>query len=320
MMGRKKMILDLDTGIDDAMAIAYAISSPEIDLIGIVGSYGNLQMLDGVQNSLDLLALLGQPDVPVYFGEKHSITTQSFDTMQISQEIHGMNGIGDITIPKSTQLPQSESGIDFMIDSAKKFQSDLIIVPTGPLTNLSLAIKKSPEIETLIGKVVLMGGALTIPGNVTPVAEANINQDPKAANEVFQSKLPITMVGLDVTLKTLLTKKETQEWRALNSSSSRAFADIVDFYIEAYANLKTNLEGCALHDPLAVAVAVDPSLVTTLPINMKVETKSPFSGRTIGDERRLNSDEATTDVAVAVDTERFLSVFMTRLSTLFSKN
>ncbi|KRK46664.1 nucleoside hydrolase [Dellaglioa algida] len=319
-MGRKKMILDLDTGIDDAMAIAYALASEEIDLIGIVGSYGNLQMLDGVQNSLNLLSLLGQPNIPVYLGEKHSMTTQTFNTMQISQEIHGMNGIGDITIPKSDQSPHPGSGIDFIIDSAKKFQSDLIIVPTGPLTNLALAIKQSPEIETLIGKVVLMGGALTIPGNVTPVAEANINQDPEAANEVFQSKLTITMVGLDVTLKTLLTKKETQEWRQLNSTSSRAFADIVDYYIEAYANLKTNLGGCALHDPLAVAVAIDPSLVTTLPINMKVDTKSPFSGRTIGDERRLNSNEATTDVAVAVETERFLSIFMTKLSTLFSKN
>ncbi|MHC9536244.1 nucleoside hydrolase [Dellaglioa sp. BT-FLS60] len=319
-MGRKKMILDLDTGIDDAMAIAYALASDEIDLIGIVGSYGNLQMLEGVQNSLDLLSLLGRANIPVYLGEKHSITTESFDTMQISQEIHGMNGIGDVTIPSSNQSYASESGIDFMIDSAKKFQSDLIIVPTGPLTNLSLAIKKAPEIEKLIGKVVLIGGALTIPGNVTAVAEANINQDPEAANAVFQSKLPLTMVGLDVTLKTLLTKKETQQWRELNTPSGRAFADIVDYYIEAYANLKTNLDGCALHDPLAVAVAIDPSLITALPINMKVDTKPPFNGRTIGDETRLDSSKATTSVAVAVETKRFLSTFMTRLSTLFSEN
>lgn len=319
-MGRKKMILDLDTGIDDALAIAYALASTEIDLIGIVGSYGNLQMLAGVQNRLNLLNLLGESNIPVYLGEKHSITTQSFDTLEISQEIHGMNGLGDIKIPKSSQPYASESGIDFIIDSAHEFQSDLIIVPTGPLTNLSLAIKKDPKIETLIGKVVLMGGALTIPGNVTAVAEANINQDPEAANEVFQSKLPITMVGLDVTLKTLLTKKETELWREIDSPSSRAFADIVDYYINAYANLKTNLDGCALHDPLAVAVAIDASLVTTLPINMKVDTEAPFSGRTIGDETRLNSNQATTVVAVAVETERFLSTFMTRLSTLFSKN
>lgn len=319
-MATRKMILDLDTGIDDAMAIAYAVVAPDVDLIGIVSSYGNVLTPLSAQNSLKILELLGQPNVPVFLGESHSSTTTHFDVMPISAQIHGKNGIGEVDLPMPKRQPETKSGVDFLIESAHTFGKNLIVVPTGPLTNLAKALKKAPEIATEIGSVTLMGGALTVPGNVSPVAEANINQDPTAADQVFESKLNITMVGLDVTLRTLLTKTETAEWRSLHTTSGEKFADIVDYYIDVYKITSPHLHGCALHDPLAVGVALDPSLVSTLDLNMFVDTSKEMWGRTIGDPAKLTDKNPNVSVALTVDQATYLKRFMSYLSGLFAKN
>ena len=320
-MAKRKMILDLDTGVDDALAIAYALADPEVDLIGIVSSYGNNLLDVCAENSLKLLELLGHTDIPVFKGLPHSCTTDHFDVMQVSKDIHGDNGIGDVELPAPSRALEEQSGVDFYIEAAHKYGKDLIIIPTGPMTNLAAALKKDPEIADLIGNVTFMGGALTDEGNVTPVAEANINQDPKAADEVMKSNLPLTMVGLDVTLRTLLTKNETKQWRELGTASGKAFADITDFYIDAYYNLDIDKRGCALHDPLAVGVGVDPSFVSTISLFMKVVyQEGPYYGRTIGDNAKLNDPNPNVKVAVNVDKERYLKAFMDRLNKLFKEN
>ena len=329
-MAKRKMILDLDTGVDDALAIAYALADPEVDLIGIVSSYGNNLLDVCAENSLKLLELLGHTDIPVFKGLPHSCTTDHFDVMQVSKDIHGDNGIGDVELPTPSRALEEQSGVDFYIEAAHKYGKDLIIIPTGPMTNLAAALKKDPEIADLIGNVTFMGGALTVEGNVTPVAEANINQDPKAADEVMKSNLPLTMVGLDVTLRTLLTKNETKQWRELGTASGKAFADITDFYIDdgdffSFINGKYNLDidkrGCALHDPLAVGVGVDPSFVSTISLFMKVVyQEGPYYGRTIGDNAKLNDPNPNVKVAVNVDKERYLKAFMDRLNKLFKEN
>lgn len=319
-MAKYKMILDLDTGIDDALAIAYALATPEADLIGIIGSYGNVVTERGVQNSLDLLELLGHPEVPVYLGAQHSSTTAHFDVMPVSAQIHGVNGVGEVELKTADRQLEAGSGVDFLVAAAHKYQQDLILVPTGPMTNLAAALDQDPAIADLIGNVTFMGGALTVPGNVTPVTEANINQDPEAADRVLRSSLPLTMVGLDVTTRTLLTTKETQSWRDLHTTAGEKYADIVDFYIDAYKVTSPHLGGCALHDPLAVAVAVEQSLVSTIYLNMKVDTEAPFAGRTIGDETRINDPATQTQVAVNVDKDRFVAEFMTKLTELFKNN
>lgn len=315
------MILDLDTGVDDALAIAYALADPEVDLIGIVSSYGNNLLDVCAENSLKLLELLGHTDIPVFKGLPHSCTTEHFDVMQVSKDIHGDNGIGDVELPAPSRALEEQSGVDFYIEAAHKYGKDLIIIPTGPMTNLAAALKKDPEIADLIGNVTFMGGALTVEGNVTPVAEANINQDPKAADEVMKSNLPLTMVGLDVTLRTLLTKNETKQWRELGTASGKAFADITDFYIDAYYNLDIDKRGCALHDPLAVGVGIDPSFVSTISLFMKVVyQEGPYYGRTIGDNAKLNDPNPNVKVAVNVDKERYLKAFMDHLNKLFKEN
>ena len=320
-MAKRKMILDLDTGVDDALAIAYTLADPEVDLIGIVSSYGNNLLDVCAENSLKLLELLGHTDIPVFKGLPHSCTTDHFDVMQVSKDIHGDNGIGDVELPAPSRALEEQSGVDFYIEAAHKYSKDLIIIPTGPMTNLAAALKKDPEIANLIGNVTFMGGALTVEGNVTPVAEANINQDPKAADEVMKSNLPLTMVGLDVTLRTLLTKNETKQWRELGTASGKAFADITDFYIDAYYNLDIDKRGCALHDPLAVGVGIDPSFVSTISLFMKVVyQEGPYYGRTIGDNAKLNDPNPNVKVAVNVDKERYLKAFMDRLNKLFKEN
>jgi purine nucleosidase len=319
-MATKKMILDLDTGVDDALAIAYALAAPDVDLIGIASSYGNCLVEQSAENSLKLLELLGATDVPVFIGHSHSSTTDHFDVMQVSKDIHGNNGIGEVELPKAKRPVESQNAVDFIIEAAHKYAENLIIVPTGPMTNLDDALTKDPEIADLIGNVTFMGGALTVEGNVTPYTEANINQDPQAADRVMRSNLKITMVGLDVTLRTLLTKAETSVWRNLATDAGKNYADITDFYIDAYYNLDIDKTGCALHDPLAVGVALDPSFVQTIDMNMKVTSDENDYGRTIGDNARLNDPTTNVKVAVNVDKDRYLMVFMNYLTNLFKNH
>lgn len=318
-MAKKKLILDLDTGVDDALAIAYAVASPEVDLIGVVASYGNNLRDVCASNSLRILHLLGQDQVPVYPGATHSLTTDHFDVMKVSRQIHGDNGIGNVDLPSPTHSIVPQTGADFIVNAAHRYQQDLVIVPTGPLTNLALAIKKAPAIVNEIGQVTVMGGALTVPGNVSETAEANIHQDPAAAKIVMQSGLPLTMVGLDVTMQTLLTKKETAKWAALNTTAGEKYAAITDFYIDAYDQLDIDHRGCALHDPLAVGVAIDPHLVLTIAIPLTVVTTGPNTGRTIG-IAALTADPKAPRVKVAYDIDPavYLDRFMSRLTTLFA--
>lgn len=309
----KKIILDLDTGIDDALALAYTLGSPELDLIGVTATYGNVLVEAGVRNDLALLELFGRSDVPVYAGEPHALAKESFEVLEISAFIHGKNGIGEAEVPEPTRKVQELNAVDFLIESVERYGEELMIVPTGAMTNIAAAMQKS-EAFARNAQIVFMGGALTVPGNVSQWAEANVNQDPEAADIMVRNAGDITMVGLDVTLQTLLTYAETATWRALGTPAGNFLADATDYYIKAYDTTAPHLGGCGLHDPLAVGVAIDPSLVTLLPINLKVDTEGPTRGRTIGDEVRLNDPQKNCKVAVGVDVDRFLKEFMERIT------
>ncbi|OIR67370.1 nucleoside hydrolase [Corynebacterium diphtheriae] len=309
----KKIILDLDTGIDDALALAYTLGSPELDLIGVTATYGNVLVETGVRNDLALLELFGRSDVPVFSGEPHALTKDGFEVLEISAFIHGKNGIGEAEVAEPVGVVQELSAVDFLIESVERYGDELIIVPTGAMTNIAAAMKKS-ETFARDAQIVFMGGALTVPGNVSQWAEANVNQDPEAADIMVRNAGDITMVGLDATLQTLLTYAETATWRALGTPAGNFLADATDYYIKAYDTTAPHLGGCGLHDPLAVGVAIDPSLVTLLPINLKVDTEGPTRGRTIGDEVRLNDPHKNCKVAVGVDVDRFLKEFMERIT------
>lgn len=313
----RTLILDLDTGIDDALAIAYALGSPEIELVGITSTYGNVLMEDSVRNSLAVLDLLGATDVPVLPGLPHATAAEGFAVMDVSAFIHGRNGVGEVDVAPSPRSAGKADAVDFLIEASRRHGDDLVYVPTGPLTNLAAALERDPG---LVGRlhVVLMGGALTVPGNVNPCTEANINQDPEAADAVFRSGIDATMIGLDVTLQTLLTREHTRRWRDLGTRAGTFFADMTDYYIRAYETTAPGLGGCGLHDPLAVGAAVDPTLVTTFPVNLKVDTDGPTRGRTIGDIDRLGDAHKTSRAALGVDVDRFLEEFMGRITPLLA--
>jgi len=311
----RKLILDVDTGIDDALAIAYALGSDELELIGITGTYGNVLVPTGVRNALAILDLFGWRDVPVFAGPEHARSRDSFEVLEISAFIHGQNGIGEADIPDASRQVEEQSAVDFMVDSVRTYGDDLVIVPVGPLTTVAAAMDADEEFARN-AHIINMGGALTVPGNVSAWAEANINQDPEAADIVFRRANDITMIGLDVTLQTLLTKNETEQWKKLGTVGGDFLAAATNYYIKAYETTAPYLGGCGLHDPLAVGVAADPSLVRTIDINMKTDLEGETRGRTIGDETRLNDSEKTAHVAVGVDADRFLAEFMDRLTGL----
>ena len=311
----RKIILDLDTGIDDALALAYALGSPELDLIGVTGTYRNVLVDTGVRNALAILQLFGRTDVPVFAGPDHARAKESFEVLDISEFIHGVNGVGEASLPEPARPVEETSAVDFLVEAVDIHGDELVIVPTGPSTTIAAAIDANGAFAQK-AHIVMMGGALTVPGNVSPWAEANVNQDPEATDLLFHQAQDITMIGLDVTLQTLLTTKETAQWESLGTPGGDFLAAATNYYIKAYETTAPYLGGCGLHDPLAVGVAVDPSLVTTVPINLKVDTEGETRGRTIGDETRLNDAAKTAQVAVAVDTQRFLEEFMNRITGL----
>ncbi|WJY89954.1 nucleoside hydrolase [Corynebacterium confusum] len=304
----RKIILDLDTGIDDALALALAVAHEDLELIGVLGTYGNVEVEVGVRNTLALLELLGCDDVPVFVGPQRP----GFAVSAASAGIHGANGLGRVELPAPRRQPQPEPAVDFLVRMAHQNRDtgNIVFVPTGPSTTLARALERDPLVASL--PVVMMGGALTVPGNVTAWSEANVSQDPAATDVVVRGCRDLTMVGLDVTLQTLLTRATTRAWRAAGTAASVAYADMVDFYIDAYAKNSPHLGGCGLHDPLAVAVAAEPDLVGCRRMPLKVDVDGPTIGRTIGDESRIGED-AGVAVALDVDAERFVDGFVRRL-------
>ncbi|WP_368111107.1 nucleoside hydrolase, partial [Bifidobacterium adolescentis] len=362
--GNRKLILDVDTGIDDALALAYLASFNEVDLLGIIGTYGNVVADTAVRNTRYVLDRLGLHHVPAMAGSTHPSWADSFIADAGCAQFHGVDGLGgfgpvaDSSVPDSVVVnaipsdcqtcsdgicaseagtctsavrrlisvggydvhdphanPSTDSfalsfamgdramradtvhspalpeGVRFIIDTIRRFGSDVTVVATGPLTDIAAAIDAAPDIASSL-QLVMMGGTLTQEGNCwDATAETNIIQDPEAADRVFHSEADTTMVGLDVTHQCLLGRAATAGWRGTELGDF--LADMADFSIEANAKADARLfaKGMPLHDPLAAAVAIDPGLVGCFDLPMKVETQTGdfhgTRGRTIGDPAGL---------------------------------
>ncbi|MEH6996365.1 nucleoside hydrolase, partial [Neobacillus drentensis] len=206
----KPVILDVDTGIDDALAIAYALNSPELEIIGLTTCFGNGPIEYTTRNTLVILEQLGK-SVPVYSGADKPL---SRPTKKFPTHVHGEDGLGNRVENGPVMEAESEGAVDYIINQVKQRPHEITIIAVGPLTNLALAVQKEPEIVSLVKEVVIMGGAVFVKGNVTPYSEANVVTDPEAADCVFSSGLPVTVVGLDVTMQTLLPNSTLADWRA----------------------------------------------------------------------------------------------------------
>ena len=237
----KRIIIDADTGVDDSLAILYALRSPNFRVEGITTCFGNNNAEQSADNSLRLIKLSGCGyEVPVAVGANESLEGV-FESAPAF--IHGDNGIGNVELPKSTQKPLEEPACDFIIRKAEELKGELIIITTGRMTNLALAFQKDPGLPGKVKRVVSMGGTLNAPGNITPYAEANIYGDAMAADIVLKAGFNLMLAGLDVTMKTFITDK-----------------DVLKFYFEFHRVSMGMANACVVHDPLAVLIAEDPSL------------------------------------------------------------
>ncbi|MBT2216993.1 nucleoside hydrolase [Virgibacillus dakarensis] len=300
----KNVILDVDTGVDDALAIAYAVHSPELNILGITTTFGNTSVMEATRNTCQLLQVLDAEEIPVFQGIEE--TFAGHVPADKATWIHGENGIGDAQLPSTDKQAEDMGAREFIISAVRNYPKDITILTTANQGNLARAIEKDPEIVNLVQEVIHMGGAIKVPGNITPYAEANVYHDAEAAQFIFQSGIPITLVGLDVTLKTLLRRSVLDEWKERDTLLSRALADMCHFYMDAYAKVEPELNGCALHDPLVVGVAIDSSFVKTKTMTVNVKTEGAEKGQSVG----VENQDGNVKVCLEVEANHFVDHFL----------
>ncbi|MCA4133980.1 nucleoside hydrolase [Arthrobacter sp. M4] len=277
--------LDCDTGIDDALALAYLLASPRAELVGIGTVSGNIGAAGGARNTLDLLHLAGQPDIPVAVGA-HDPQVGTFHGG--APHVHGVNGIGEVELPTSDRETVAESAAELLVRLARQFPGELRVVAIGPLTNIAEALRLEPELPRLVADVTIMGGAALVPGNMTPVAEANIVNDPEAAAEVFAADWNVTLVPLDVTMTNVLEESHRQELLSAGHAVPQALGEMLGYYFGFYVS-QFGRECSAMHDPLAAAIAVGGVELAVAPVvHVEVDTThGPGRGQTVCDLRGI---------------------------------
>jgi len=317
-MDTTPFFLDCDTGIDDSLAIAYLVASPGVDLVGVGAVSGNLAAAGGARNTRDLLDLLGRPDVPVAVGA-HDFLSHPFDGG--APHVHGRNGIGEVELPASAVPLREESAAQMLVRLAHEHEGRLRVLAIGPFTNLALALQLEPDLPRLVRDVTVMGGTAMAPGNVSPVAEANVGNDPEAAAAVFSAPWDVTMVGLDVTMQHRFEERHRQALLDAGTPATTALARMLEYYFAFYAPI-FGRPSAALHDPLAIAVAAGGVTLTSAPrVPVVVDaTDGPGRGQTIADLRALYTgfaDERRGGTRVVLSiAEDFGDVLLERLLTL----
>ena len=303
----KKVILDVDTGIDDAIGILLAEKSGLADILGITTVNGNTSLQQATVNTRKVTQLLHRNDLKVVQGAAGPLLRQPY--FEVS--VHGNDGIGGALKEMDVEIRDEGFAPDFIIEQAKQHPGDITLICLAPLTNIALAIRKEPRLKDWLKELVIMGGAFDYVGNITPTAEYNMYIDPEAAKIVLHAGIPITMVGLDVTSETLLTKQDIDQ---IAKGPIRDFvAEATVHYINHYDE-RNGVAACAIHDPLAVGIALDRTLAKTTNYFVDIETKSELcDGKTICDFNNWYKREPNVAVCVAVDRDRFIATLVETL-------
>lgn len=302
-MEKRKILLDCDPGHDDAVAIMMAGRHPKLDLLGITVVAGNQTLAKTSVNALNVCQYLGI-DVPVCAGCSIPMVRQQ---QIIADNIHGKTGLdGPVFEPLTKQL-DSRHAVQFIIETLMKSDGDVTLVPTGPLTNIAMAMRLEPKIVDKIYEIVLMGGSYQL-GNVTPAAEFNIFADAEAAYVVFTSGRPIVMMGLDLTRQALCFPKIVERMRSIDNKAGKLFADLMQYFCMTQKKV-FGWEGGPLHDPTTIAYLIDPSCIETKGMFSEVEIRSEKCyGRTLCDYFGITGKTPNSKVAVKLDVEKYWNI------------
>jgi inosine-uridine nucleoside N-ribohydrolase len=318
-MPRQKVIFDTDPGVDDAMALLYIDRCDALDLLGVTTVFGNVDIDAVTRNALYIKQRFGLA-APVARGAEQPLARPRSDS---PSHIHGKNGLGDAPVPERMAIdPDPRPAWQFIIDTVRAHPGEVTLIAVGRMTNLALALREDPGIAKLVKSVSIMGGAFGTnghSGNVSPVAEANIMGDPEAADAILTAPWPVTVVGLDVTHETVMTREYLSGLRDTAGDAGAFIWDTTRGYESFYRDL-VGLAGIACHDSLAVAYVVDPSLFTTRPGPVRVVTEGIAQGQTIQKHlpRKYRVDHwephPAQTVCVGVDSQRFLEAYRRALS------
>jgi inosine-uridine nucleoside N-ribohydrolase len=320
----RKVVIDTDPGTDDALAILLALNSPELDVKALTVVAGNVVVEQGLENALKLVSLAGRCDVLVARGASHPLVQK----LVTAEFFHGANGLGNIELPAPACQADTSFAPDLIIKLIHQYPHEITLVPVGPLTNIAMALRKDPSIVPLVKEVVLMGGGIS-GGNATAAAEANLHNDPEAARAVFEAGWPLTMVGLNVTEKTLFTRANLNRLARTRGRENDLAVRVLSFMVDLASKL--GADGTPMHDPLAVGAVIERSLITTQDMRVEVETRGEFTrGETVAsrhnssDRMVLRGERYVIDgvegvppnvhVAVESDSKRFMELFISRLA------
>jgi inosine-uridine nucleoside N-ribohydrolase len=299
------IILDCDPGHDDAIALLLALGSPEVELLGVTTVHGNQTLDKTTENALRVLELAGRSDVPVARGADRPLVRE----LHVAAHVHGESGLDGPELPQATMQPVEQPAIDFI---AEQIVPGTVLVPTGPLTNIALYLDAHGTAN--VERIVLMGGAIA-EGNMTPAAEFNIWADPEAAQRVFHAGVPVTMIGLDVTHRALLTPAWAERFRAAGRLGIFV-AELVEFFKRYHARTY-GWDGAPIHDAVALAQVFRPELVRTERRNVEIELESELCrGRTVVDLWNRTEREPNADVGVEIDGDAFFELLLERVSAL----
>ncbi len=313
-MSTRKIIIDTDPGQDDAVAILLALASPdEIDLIGITCVAGNVPLDLTTRNARIVCELAGRQDVKVFAGCDRPLGRD----LVTAEHVHGKTGLDGPTLPEPQMALQDGHAVEFLIETLRTEPAGTVtLVPIGPLTNIATAFKTAPDIIEKVQEIVLMGGAYFAVGNVTPSAEFNIYVDPQAAEVVFTSGVPLTVMPLDVTHQVLVTQERNNAIRALGTPVAEAVAQMTEFF-ERYDREKYGSEGAPLHDPCTIAYLIRPDLFAGRHVNVEIETTSELTlGMTVADWWGVTDRAPNAHFKGSVDADGFFSLLTERLARL----
>lgn len=314
---RRKIILDCDPGHDDAIAILLAAASPKVELLGITTVAGNAELDKTTVNALQVCEMAGLTNTPVARGAAQPLVRPR----ETAPSIHGDSGMDGPLLPEPTKAVVDEHAVDFIIRHLLHSDGDITLVPTGPLTNIAMAIRKEPAIIPKIREIVVMGGGTF--GNWTPAAEFNIFVDAEAAKIVFESGVPLTMCGLDLTHQAMATEPIRERIRLIGNPVSDFVVELLDFFMDTYKNVfGMNGELCApIHDACCVAYCIDPTVFTTRKLHVDIETKGEFTyGMTVVDTLGVTGKPPNVNVAHELDADKFWDMLVDALGAYSHKS